>query len=267
MNNMKITAFVGSARKKHTYNAVAYLMKKLHSYGNVEYEIVSLNDYNLQLCKGCKLCLNKGEEFCPMKDDRDKLLEKIYGSNGIVFASPNYSFDVSGLMKVFIDRLGFAFHRPRFFGKAFTGIVAQGFYRGQKIIEYFNFIGRRLGFNVVEGYCFNSMEPMTSKEQEHLNSDLDKLSKKFFSTMVHKRFPTPTIFKLLIFRMSRTSIRLLLDENWIDYRYYFQKGWFDSDYFYQTRLGPLKKLLGKSFDFLFGKIYMSKAIEKQTQQA
>ncbi len=33
----------------------------------------------------------------------------------------------------FLDRLGFVFHRPRFFGKAFTSIVAQGIYGGGKI--------------------------------------------------------------------------------------------------------------------------------------
>ena len=117
---MKITAFVGSARKKHTYNATEYFLQKLQSFGKVEYEIVFLSDYHLEICKGCKLCLNKGEELCPMKDDRDKLIEKMYGSDGIILASPNYSFDLSGLMKVFLDRLGFVFHRPRFFGKAFT---------------------------------------------------------------------------------------------------------------------------------------------------
>jgi len=30
--------------------------------------------------------------------------------------------------------------------------------------------------------------------------------------------------------------------------YYADKGWFDSDYFYPTRLGPLKKGAGRLFD-------------------
>ena len=113
---MKITAFVGSARKKHTYRATEQFMNNLQLLGDIEYEIITLSDYHLEVCKGCKLCLDKGEEFCPLKDDRDKLIEKMNHSDGIVFASPNYSFNMSGLMKIFLDRLGFAFHRPRFFG-------------------------------------------------------------------------------------------------------------------------------------------------------
>ena len=55
-----------------------------------------LSDYNLEICKGCKLCLDQGEEFCPLKDDRDQLIQKIIDSDGVIFASPNYSFQVSG---------------------------------------------------------------------------------------------------------------------------------------------------------------------------
>jgi hypothetical protein len=35
----------------------------------------------------------------------------------------------------------------------------------------------------------------------------------------------------MLFRMSRTSIRLMLDEGFRDYRYYKEKGWFESDYY------------------------------------
>ena len=102
---MKVTAFVGSARKKHTYKATEQFMYNLQSFGDVECEIVSLSDFHIEICKGCMLCLNKGEELCPFKDDRNMLIDKMNNSDGIIFASPNYSFDVSGLMKVFLDRL------------------------------------------------------------------------------------------------------------------------------------------------------------------
>jgi multimeric flavodoxin WrbA len=42
---MKVTAFVGSARKKHTYNATEKFLQKLQSLGDIEYEIVLLSDY------------------------------------------------------------------------------------------------------------------------------------------------------------------------------------------------------------------------------
>jgi hypothetical protein len=42
---------------------------------------------------------------------------------------------------------------------------------------------------------------------------------------------------------------LELDEGYRDYTYYAEQGWFESDYYYPTRLGPLKQGAGKLFDW------------------
>ena len=247
---MKVTAFIGSARRKHTYNASEKLLQKLQSLGNIEYEIVPLSDYNLQICKGCKLCTDKGEELCPLKDDRDKLIDKMLKSDGVIFASPNYSFNVSGQMKIFLDRFNPFLHRPQFFGKTFTSIVAQGVYGGEKIVKYFNFLGMGLGFNVVKGSCITTLEPMTEEGQRKIDKVIEKQSKIFYSKLIKKEYPIPSIFKLMIFRWGRTSIKLMLNENFRDYTYYMKKGWFESDYFYPVKLNPLKKLTGRYFDIM-----------------
>ncbi len=149
----KVTAFVGSAGKKNTYKATVQFLENLQALGDVEYEIVILSDYKLGICRGCRQCFEKGEEFCPLKDDRDVLMDKIMASDGVVFATPNYSFQLSGMMKIFLDRFGFAFHRPRYFGKVFTSIVTQGFHGGGEIIKYLDFFATYLGFNPVKGAC------------------------------------------------------------------------------------------------------------------
>lgn len=264
---MKVIAFVGSARKKHTYRAVERFIQNLQKQGHIDYEIVALSDYRLEVCKGCKLCLDKGEELCALQDDRDILFEKIAAADGVVFASPNYSFNVSGLMKVFLDRFGYFFHRPRFFGKVCTSIVAQGVYGGNKITKYFNFIGKSMGFRVVKGTCINSLEPMTEKDEKKVDNIIGKQSERFFAALKKEEPPVPGFFDLMIFRMARTSISMILDENWRDYTYYRSQGWFESEYFYPVKLNPLKKLAGRLFDFLFARIYAKKAAEKQFSNA
>jgi multimeric flavodoxin WrbA len=245
----KVIAFVGSARKQYTYNAALQFLDSLQSFGDVEYEIVMLSDCNLEICKGCKLCFDKGEEFCPFKDDRDLLIEKIMNSDGVVFASPNYSFHVSAIMKKFLDRLGFVFHRPRFFGKVFTGIVVQGIYGGPKIVEYLGFVGRGLGFNVVKGSCVNSLEPMTDKVKRKNDKILAAHSRRFRDKLLKNPFPVPSLIKLMIFRMARTSMFLMLNDTFRDYTYYQDKGWFESEYYYPTRLNVFKKSAGSFFDY------------------
>ncbi|HPJ46619.1 MAG TPA: flavodoxin family protein [Tenuifilaceae bacterium] len=247
---MKVTAFVASARKKHTYNATERFLQKLQTFGKIEYEIVSLNDYNLQICRGCKICFEKGEEFCRLKDDRDILIEKMKNSDGIILATPNYSFHVSALMKAFLDRLGYVFHRPEFFGKTFTSIVVQGIYGGDAIVKYLDFVGNGLGFNTIKGCCITTLEPMTKKQENANNKLIDNLTQKFYKELIKKRFPNPSLFKLMVFRMSRTSINRMLDSNFKDYSHFDEKGWFDAEYFYPVKLNPVKKLAGRMFDWL-----------------
>jgi multimeric flavodoxin WrbA len=244
----KVTAFVGSARKKHTHDAVSQFLGNLQSLGDVEYEIVALRDYRLETCRGCLSCFKKGEEFCPLKDDRDALIEKIMASDGVVFASPNYSFQVSAIMKTFLDRLGFVFHRPRFFGKTFTSIVAQGIYGGDKIVRYLDFVGNGLGFNTVKGSCITALEPMTEKGKQKIDRALAAQSRRFYERLLKPAYPSPMLLKLMAFRMARTSIRLMLDDSSRDYTYYKDQGWFESDYYYPARLNVLQKVTGSLFD-------------------
>jgi len=244
----KVTAIVGTASRKHTYLATRQFLDDLRSLGDVETEIVTLNDYKIGTCRTCKLCLERGEEACPLKDDRDVIIGKMMTSDGVVFASPNLSFHVSGLMKVFLDRLGFVFHRPRFFGKASTSIIPQGIYGGRKIERYFNFIGKGMGFNPVKGMHFTALDPIAETERRKMDRSLAKLSRRFYDKLVGPAYPWPGWFYFMAFRSGRTKMQLELDERSFDYRYYRDKGWFESDYYYPVHLGPVKKLAGKFID-------------------
>jgi len=251
-----VTAFVGSARKRGlTYIATRQFLDNLQSFGDVQGEIVFLSEYNLGVCRGCKACFLRGEERCPFKDDRDVLIEKMMASDGVIFASPNYSFQVSAIMKTFLDRLGFVFHRPRFHGKTFTGIVAQGIYGGGKVVKYLDFVGGGLGFNVVKGSCITALEPMMEKDRRKMDEALTRQSRRFHAQLLRPAYPAPSIFQLMAFRMSRTSMKLTLGGDNRDYTYYRDHGWFDSDYYYTTGLGPLKVAFGATFDWMAARMF------------
>jgi multimeric flavodoxin WrbA len=246
----KVTAFVGSGRKGHTYTAVEQFLSELQALADVDVEIVRLSDYRLEPCRGCQLCFQKGEENCPLKDDRDVLLAKLMASDGVVFASPNYSFQVSALMKLWLDRLGFAFHRPRFFGKTFTSLVVQGIYGGDKLVEYLDFVGFGLGFNTVKGSCLMTLDPMTPKQQRSQDRALAAQARRFAARLARPPLPAPNLLTLMFFRWGRTMIKMELDERSRDYTYYAEKGWLTSDFYYPARRGPLMLGAGHLFDAL-----------------
>jgi len=252
----KVTVFVGSAHKGGaTYRAARRFLDNLESCGDVRGEIVALSDYEIGVCRGCKTCFDRGEERCPFKDDRDALIEKMAASDGVVFASPNYSFDVSAIMKIFLDRLGFLFHRPRFHGRAFACIVVQGIFRGSTIVKYLEFVGRGLGFNVVKGSCIRTLEPMDGKSLDTMERKLAKQSRAFHARLFRPSPPAPSLFALMAFRMGRKSMELMRSKDSRDYTYCRDQGWFESDYYCRTHLGPFKKAAGSFFDWAGARMF------------
>lgn len=244
----KVTAFIGSQSKKATYTAVQEFEKNLKQYDEIEFEYVFLNNYHLEFCRGCKQCFNKGEEYCPLKDDRDTLLEKIDHSDGIIFATPNYAYQVSARLKNFFDRTAFFHHRPKYFGKTCTAIVVQGYRGGGDILKYLSSVSESMGFQVSKGCCTATLDPMTKLQQERLTQNIKKASATFYKELLHPN-PSPSFSKLMLFRFARTYVKTI-DQKYRDYHYYKEKGWFESDYYYTTSLGLIKRLAGNLFDLL-----------------
>jgi len=244
----KVTAIMGTQTRKHTYEAVQEFEKNLKQYGEIDFEYVFLSDYQLEYCRGCKVCFDKGEEYCPLKDDRDLLLEKMENSDGIVLATPNYAFQLSARLKNLLDRTAFIDHRPRFFGKTCTAIVTQGIGKGNDILKYLYFASENMGFHISKGCCINTLDPMTELQQKKLIQKAKTASDRFYKQLL-RPIPPPSFFRLLMFRMSRPLI-MSAGEKYRDYHYYKEKGWFESDYYYPTSLGLLKKIAGYLFDFL-----------------
>ena len=216
-----------------------------------------LSEHDIGLCRGCKACFIQGEEYCPLHDDRDLLIENLTRSDGVVLASPVYSFQVSAHMKAFLDRLGFALHRPRFHGKTFTSIVVEGIYGGSEVVKYLDFLGGPLGFNVVKGSRIvcrknpdTAHEPMLDEERRRMEETLAVQSRRFHEQLARPPLPEPTLLQLFGFRMARTSIKLELSDDRRDHVYYRDHGWFESGYYYPTKLGPLKRAAGAAFDRL-----------------
>ncbi|MCM1162113.1 MAG: flavodoxin family protein [Roseburia sp.] len=100
---MKIIIINGSPRKKGATAKILYRMQKvLSKHKDMQVEIVHLADLTIGYCKGCGLCFQNGT--CMIEDDGEKLVKKLQEADGVILGSPTYASNVSGQMKVFIDR-------------------------------------------------------------------------------------------------------------------------------------------------------------------
>ncbi len=117
-------------------------------YPDVDLDIMMLNELDIGMCKGCYFCNSRGEELCPLKDDRDIILTEIEKADGIIFASPVYVNHVTGTMKNFIDRIGFLAHRPNYYDKQAMVMATCKSFGDDKVTDYLEGIVNVFGLNV-----------------------------------------------------------------------------------------------------------------------
>jgi multimeric flavodoxin WrbA/putative sterol carrier protein len=74
-------------------------------------EEIVLQDFEIEYCTGCALCIDKGR--CWIPDDHSSIVERLLAADGIVLACPVYFLHVPAQMKTFIDRSLALGHKPR----------------------------------------------------------------------------------------------------------------------------------------------------------
>ncbi|MCX7749910.1 MAG: flavodoxin family protein [Clostridia bacterium] len=245
---MKILIISGSPRKGETHKAAQFVDEKLKKIGGFEVDWLILKDLNIKPCIGCFACLNKGENKCPMKDDRDIIVDKMKQADGLIIAVPNYSLQVPALTKNLLDRLAYIFHRPSMQGKIFMGLVTQGVYGGGNILKYLNEAMRFWGFSISKGVSVTVVPGFRLPQvQKKIEAALEKAAGRFAKALKEKKVTVPSLKEVAIFRLARTGMKNM-DKTSVDRQYYESKGWFTSKYYYDVRLGPFKSLVGWLMD-------------------
>ena len=128
---MQVLIIIGSPRKGHSYRLTQQIERRLAHNADLRFEYVFLSQVNLQPCRGCYVCQSRGEQYCPIKDERGDLVKKMQQADGVIFVSPVYTGNVSGLMKNFMDRIAYT-RAPACLSRqaCHAGGDRQQFYRG-----------------------------------------------------------------------------------------------------------------------------------------
>lgn len=68
-----------------------------------EVEKITLSDKSIGFCKGCLACQKLGK--CVIDDDANAIMQKVLEADVVCWATPIYYYEMSGQMKVLIDRM------------------------------------------------------------------------------------------------------------------------------------------------------------------
>lgn len=145
---MKITAIVGSPRgmRSRTRRLAGFLLAGAEEAG-AETDLIDLADLNIVPCTACDSCSLDGR--CVFADDVPAVFDRMLAADGLVLASPVYVDNVTGQMKVFIDRMADAMHYQAFDDRYGCSIATTWSSGGDAVTGYLNHVLNYLGVTAI----------------------------------------------------------------------------------------------------------------------
>jgi len=152
---LKITVINGSPHKGNTFQLIKQIEASFQQKDNVTFSYIHLFQANLKTCLGCFQCIRKGHDNCPLVDDKKQILDELLSSDGIILASPAYNYNVTSIMKNFIDRFAFIGHRPMFFKQHLLIISSTAGIGLRQVNSYLSkYVGNIWGFRSVLAFGY-----------------------------------------------------------------------------------------------------------------
>ena len=230
---MKIVVFLGSHRKNGNTARVAGLieeeLRRLATRNHEPLEIASvyLAHRDIRLCRGCRVCFDKGEEKCPLDDDLLMIRAKMAEADGIVVASPVYVDDVSGTVKNWIDRLAFVCHRPEFAGKCAYLVATVGDSPTGHALRTLSTALRTWGFTIAGQAGFKAGALMKPDELEaRYRGKAERIAGRLFHAVRSQGFTRPSFLSLMTFKIQQRYWQRNPQDS-LDYDYWRRHGWTD----------------------------------------
>jgi multimeric flavodoxin WrbA len=202
---MKIVIINGSPRKNGAtfkiLNCYKESLEKINAEINIEF--INLIDYNFKYCIGCQNCYKTGK--CIILDDRiEDIHDSIKYSNGIIFGSPNYATNVSGLYKNFYDRVHLTMEQLLYRKPCINVLTYENIkIMGIKTLNIMNeMVTHAGGYNVSSMAIKNPFnnDPVDKK----LKGKIEKISKKYIKKIQKNK---PPIFSIIF---SKIAINMFL---------------------------------------------------------
>ena len=168
---MNIIAICGSPRRGNTEFVLKRILTKAEELGS-SVELVLLREKRIEFCNGCLSCDSTGK--CNIRDDMQIIYPKLEEADLIIFGSPNYFSNMSGMMKNFVDRLNPFYTNKKLKNKKTVAVVVGG---SDKIDTIKNSIKSiELATDWTETHLVGDLY-LTGEGSQDIENDPDKIKK------------------------------------------------------------------------------------------
>ena len=207
---MKIVIINGSPRVYGLTAGILHCIEKHLVSQGAEVEFFNLSELSMSQCRGCCACYTTGH--CIMSDDAEILSHIIEKTDGLILGTPTYASNVSGYMKLLIDRGHFVIEQL-LTGK-YCVTVATGENYGSRdaskvLKNLVLYSGGRLIKNLVFNAPFNSV--MTDSYEKLASDAAHKL---FEAINTNKLYPFQSVFHKIVFSVGIMPFVVRKGENY-----------------------------------------------------
>ncbi|HAV10712.1 MAG TPA: flavodoxin family protein [Dehalococcoidia bacterium] len=192
---LKVLGIGSSPRKDGNSDILLQHFLETVASNVIDVEEIQLRDYQFQSCIGCERC-RKDRQCTGLNDDMQYIYPKILEAGGLILVSPVHNYNITALMKAFIDRLYcfYEFHgeRPgqwssRLSGQGRKAIVAAigeqfGVQEGMHLtLEAMRLPLAALGYEVIGTFPITGIYTKGMLAQHHSLLDISQVLAKLLS--------------------------------------------------------------------------------------
>ena len=215
---MKILAIMGSPHgmKGNTGRLLEEVLVGVQQEGG-EVEVVSLCEFKVLPCVSCHVCHKTGK--CTLKDDYEKVKEKLLSCGGFIFASPNYIHSVTAQLKAFFDRCACLIHCVALEGKYGAVVETSGGGDDADVIRYMEHVVNVLGAQSVGGIGSKTAGCRVFPDEESLFIKARELGRELCQCIQDQRqFPEQDAFR----NMFKARMKGLVESQQKDWTYEYE---------------------------------------------
>jgi multimeric flavodoxin WrbA len=243
MDSIRILAFIGSPRNEDSYTnkVIQRIGERMNAIQRTDIEFVFLQKVGVPFCDGCLSCVNVGESACPEFATIGPIAQKMDEADGIILGAPVHTFNVTGLMKNFVEYFMYKRNRPSFFGKkAVVTTTASG--GGHNVVlDFLEGTATAWGCDVVSRLGISSAQMKKEKYQQLVDESVDDVAQAFVAAINKGELGSPKFRHLMNFRAMQNMTRN--QKGSVNHRYWQERDWLDAEYYTDVPISPFARFM------------------------
>jgi len=243
MRTLDILVLVGSPRNEEswTYKSIRIIEEKMQAIQPVSFEYIFVQKLNIPFCDGCLKCVTVGEQACPDYATIGPIAEKMDKAHGLILSSPIHTFNITGLMKNFVEYFMYKRNRPSFFGKkAVVTATASG--GGHTVVmDFLEQTANAWGCDVIGRMGISSSQMAKPPYLEKVHIVAQEIAATFIREINKGELGSPKFRHLMNFRAMQNMTKNQKDS--VNQRYWEQRDWLDAEYYTDVPINPFARLM------------------------